>query len=71
VFVHLVTKGVLDLGASEDKKPEPGANAKNPVKTAAMNYYKTFVRTLLTLLLHRHDQVKVLPTPPLCSHCTI
>jgi hypothetical protein len=63
VFMHLAAKEVLDLGASEDKKE---ANKQHPLKAAALGHYKAFVRTLIALLLHRHDQVKVRTTiPPL------
>lgn len=57
VFMHLAAKEVLDLGASEDKKE---ANKQQPLKAAALSHYKAFVRTLIALLLHRHDQVKTL-----------
>lgn len=58
VFGHLIGKGVLNLAAHEEGEEEEG---KRTASADVLVRFKSCLQTLVTLITHRHEQVKVPP----------
>jgi len=58
VFEHLASKGALDFTIREEAKSTTRAPKRDDNSTAGP-HYRAFLQTLVSLLAHRHDQIKV------------
>jgi len=59
VFEHLASKGALDFTIREEAKSTTRAPKRDDNSTAGP-HYRAFLQTLVSLLAHRHDQIKIL-----------